>query len=58
MEQDGAFVNTYIENLANELVREQREKVLLKTQLMMLQKKLEHYELEHKAQKEPKSDFE
>ena len=58
MEQDGAFVNTYIENLANELVREQREKVLLKTQLMMLQKKLEHYELEQKAQKEPKSDFE
>ena len=62
MEQDGVFVNTYIENLAAELVREQREKVLLKTQLMILQKKLEQYELEQKAyqdsKKEPNSSFE
>lgn len=62
MEPDGNFVNTYIENLAAELVKEQREKVLLKTQLMVLQKKLEQYELEQKAyqdsKKEPNSLFE
>ena len=56
MEHDGVFVNTYIENLATELMKEQREKVLLKTQLMILQKKLELYELEQSAKKFPNSD--
>ena len=62
MEHDGAFVNTYIENLAAELVKEQREKVLLKTQLMVLQKKFEQYEAELKmhetSNKDPNSQFE
>jgi hypothetical protein len=55
MENNENFVNTYIETLAAELVKEQREKVLLKTQLLVAQNRI--IELE-KQQSESKNNFE
>lgn len=46
MEQDMNFINKYIENLAAELMKEQREKVILKTQLAVALQKIDELESE------------
>lgn len=46
MENDATFINKYIENLAAELMKEQREKIVLKTQLTLALQKIEELEKE------------